>query len=94
MFVEESSTRKSSTLFMVGSRVEELIKDYLIIVDELYVLEDFIPKEIIVRVRTLVKNEVWGSRTPLIKVQADLTPFEVITGAATHFKRKKIFTSI
>ena len=94
MFVEESSTRKSSTLVVVGSRAKELMKDYLIIVDELYVIEGFVPKETTVRVRTPTENESRGSCTPLIKVQAYLTLFEVIMGAATHFKRKKILTSI
>jgi hypothetical protein len=94
MFVKESSTRKSSTLVMVRSRAEEHIKDYLIIVDELYVLEGFVPKKTMVRVRTPAENEVGGSRTPPIEVQTDLTFFKVITGVATHFKRKKISTFV
>jgi hypothetical protein len=79
---------------MVRSRAEEHIKDYLIIVDELYVLKGFVPKETIVRVKTPTENKVGGSRTPPIEVQTDLTSLEVIIGVATHFRRKKISTSI
>jgi hypothetical protein len=89
MFVKESSTRKSSTLVMVRSRAEEHIKDYLIIVNELYVLKGFVPKETMVRVRTPAENEVRGSRTPLIEVQTYLTSLKVITGVATHLEGKR-----
>jgi hypothetical protein len=47
-----------------------------------------------VRVKTPAENEVGGSRTPPIKVQTDLTSLEVITGVATHFRRKKISTFV
>jgi hypothetical protein len=94
MFVEESSTRKSSTLVMVRSRAEEHIKDYLVIVDELYVLEGFVHKKTMVKVITPTENEVGGGRTPPIEVQTYLTSLEVITGVATHFRRKKISTFV
>jgi hypothetical protein len=47
-FIEESSQRKSSSLVMGRGRAEEVMKDYPIIVDELFVLKGCLPEEIVV----------------------------------------------
>jgi len=87
--IEESSPKKSSSLVVVDGRAKEVMKDYPIIIDELSIL-----KETTMRVKTLTENEVKGSRTLLTEGQVDLSPPEMITSVATHFKRKRVSTLV
>ena len=63
-FIEESSQRKSSSLIMGRGRAEEVMENYPIIVDELFVLKGCLTEEIAVS-----KKKVRGSRSPAAEVK-------------------------
>ena len=63
-FIKESSQRKSSSLIMGRGRAEEVMEDYPIIVDELFVLKGCLYEEIAVS-----KKKVRGNRTPAAGVK-------------------------
>jgi len=67
--VEESSQRKCSSLVMSTGRAEEVMKDFLIIIDVFFALEGFVPIETIAGVRTLAKKVVGGNHTSSTRVK-------------------------
>jgi len=59
------------SLVMSGGMVEEVIEDYPIIVNELFIPKGFVSKEIMVEVRNVIRKKVRGSHTYPTRGQAD-----------------------
>jgi len=58
------------SLVMSGGMVEEVIEDYPIIVNELFIPKGFVYKKIMVEVRNVIRQKVRGSHTYPIRGQA------------------------
>jgi hypothetical protein len=54
---------------MSKGRAEEVMKDFLVIIDVFFALEGFVPIETIAGVRTLAKKVVGGNHTSSTRVK-------------------------
>jgi hypothetical protein len=68
-FIEESSRRWFSSIDLSRGKTKEEMKDDPIIIDELSVIKDTIPKKTTAKARLSIEIEADGSLTPPLEVK-------------------------